>query len=53
MAYVTRPHWFTEKVYQDRVNVLNLMDSKEIIVERPTNSFEPHYAETFIIPACV
>lgn len=38
------------------VNVLNVVESDELIVESPTHAFEPfvvHYAETFIIPACV
>lgn len=55
----TRRHWFTKSVLhstQDRVNVLNLVEGESAIVESPTNAFEPlevHYAETFIIPACV
>jgi mannose-6-phosphate isomerase class I len=55
----TRRHWFTKKVCHntnDGVNVLNLVDGREVIVESPTNAFEPfvvHYAETFIIPASV
>jgi len=53
----TRRHWFTEPVVhhtQHIVNVLNLVEGDEIIVESPTNEFEPyvvHYAETFVIPA--
>ena len=38
------------------VNVLNLVEGKEVIVESPNNEFEPfivHYVETFIIPASV
>ena len=55
----TRRHWFTKKVFhttEDSVNVLNLVQGKQIIVESPTNSFKPfivNYAETFIIPAMV
>jgi mannose-6-phosphate isomerase class I len=55
----TRRHWFTKKVHHftdGGVNVLNLIEGREVIVESPTNSFEPfvvHYAETFIIPANV
>lgn len=55
----TRRHIFTGRVLHhtnDSVNVLNLVDGEEAIVESPTNSFEPfvvHYAETFILPACV
>ena len=53
----TRRHWFTGKVYHNtngNLNVLNLVEGREIIVESPTNEFEPyiiHYAETFIVPA--
>ena len=38
------------------VHVLNLVDGEEAVVESPEGRFEPfvvHYAETFIIPACV
>ena len=38
----------------DSVNVLTLLEGKEIIVESPVNAFEPfivHYAEAFIVPA--
>ena len=38
------------------MNVLNVIEGEELIVESPTNAFEPfvvHYAETFIIPASV
>ena len=38
------------------VHVLNLVDGEEAVVESPDGRFEPfvvHYAETFIIPACV
>lgn len=55
----TRRHWFSKKVEHDTegiVNVLNLVEGEEAIIESPINSFEPyivHYAETFIIPACV
>lgn len=55
----TRRHWFTETVPHDTgggVNVLNLVQGTEAVVESPDGSFEPfvvHYAETFIIPACV
>ena len=53
----TRRHWFTEKVQHDtngNLNVLNLVQGREVIVESPENMFVPfsvHYAETFIIPA--
>ena len=38
------------------VHVLNLVEGEEAVVESPDSRFEPftvHYAETFIIPACV
>jgi len=41
---------------QDSVHVLNLVEGEEAVVESPDGRFEPfvvHYAETFIIPACV
>ena len=40
----------------DSVQVLNLVEGASAVVESPTGAFEPfevHYAETFIIPACV
>ena len=55
----TRRHWFTRKVHHNThggVNVLNLVEGREAVVESPTGAFEPfvvHYAETFIVPACV
>lgn len=55
----TRRHTFTKTVEHDTnggVNVLNLVDGYEAVVESPEGKFEPfvvHYAETFIIPACV
>ncbi len=55
----TRRHWFTEKVHHntnDGVNVLALVEGKEVIVESPAGSFDPfvvHFAETFIVPATV
>lgn len=55
----TRRHWFTKKVYHNTngiVNVLNLIEGREVIVESPENLFQPyiiHYAETFIVPAAV
>ena len=55
----TRRHWFTGTVPHDTgggVNVLNLIQGTEAVVESPTGAFEPfviHYAETFIVPACV
>lgn len=38
------------------VQVLNLVEGEEAVVESPEGRFEPfvvHYAETFIIPACI
>ncbi|MBQ3722850.1 MAG: class I mannose-6-phosphate isomerase [Bacteroidales bacterium] len=38
------------------VHVLNLVEGEEAVVESPEGRFEPfvvHYAETFIVPACV
>ena len=55
----TRRHWFTGKVphhTHNIVNVLNLVEGREVMVESPTGAFEPfvvHYAETFIVPAAV
>lgn len=55
----TRRHWFTKTVTHhtnDSVNVLNLVEGGEAVVESPTGAFKPfvvHYAETFIVPACV
>lgn len=55
----TRRHWFSKPVTMNTdggVNVLNLVEGDEAIIESPRGEFEPfvvHYAETFIIPACV
>jgi mannose-6-phosphate isomerase class I len=55
----TRRHWFTGTVpdhTEDTVHVLNLIEGEEAFVESPDKAFEPfpvHYAETFIVPACV
>ena len=55
----TRRHWFTKAVTHNThgsVNVLNLVEGDEAVVKSPTGAFEPfvvHYAETFIVPACV
>lgn len=55
----TRRHTFTKTVEHNTnggVNVLNLVDGYEAVVESPEGKFAPftvHYAETFIIPACV
>ena len=55
----TRRHWFTERTLHhtgNSVNVLNVVEGEEVIVESPSGAFEPfvvHYAETFIVPACV
>jgi mannose-6-phosphate isomerase class I len=55
----TRRHWFTKLVPHETrgtVNVLNLVEGERVMVESPTNAFEPfevHYAETFIVPAAI
>lgn len=55
----TRRHRFSKTVEHetgDGVNVLNLLEGDEVVVESPTGAFPPfvvHYAETFIVPACV
>ena len=55
----TRRHRFSTQVTHhtdDSVNVFNLLEGEEVIVESPTNKFEPfvvHYAETFIVPASI
>jgi mannose-6-phosphate isomerase class I len=53
----TRRRWFTKVNPHDTqgmVNVLNLVEGREVTVESPTGNFDPlvvHYAETFIVPA--
>lgn len=53
----TRRTWFHETashMTRHTVNVLNLVEGREVIVESPAGAFDPlvvHYAETFIIPA--
>ncbi|MBO7417912.1 MAG: class I mannose-6-phosphate isomerase [Bacteroidaceae bacterium] len=55
----TRRHTFSEAVTHhtdNGVNVFNLIEGEEAVIESPTHAFEPfvvHYAETFIVPACV
>lgn len=55
----TRRHWFTRRVVHSTggsVNVINLVEGREVMVESPEDRFEPfivHYAETFIVPAAV
>ncbi len=52
-------HWFTKPVLHKThgsVNVLNLVEGSTAIIMSPKGKFDPfivHYAETFIIPACV
>ena len=44
------------KIADGGVQVLNVIKGDELIVESPAGAFEPfivHYAETFIVPACV
>ncbi len=55
----TRRFWFTNETVHHTcggVNVINLVEGREVIVESPKNAFKPfvvHYAETFIVPAGV
>lgn len=55
----TRRHSFTTMVThrtRGEVNVLCLVEGREVVVESPSGLFEPfivHYAETFIVPAAV
>ncbi len=55
----TRRHWFTSPVPHDtggNVQVLTLVEGREVVVESPGGTFEPfivRYAETFIVPAAV
>jgi mannose-6-phosphate isomerase class I len=55
----TRRHWFTGKVPHNTnggVNVVCLVEGREIMVESPSQAFSPfvaHFAETFIMPASV
>jgi hypothetical protein len=55
----TRRRWFTVRTphhTEGTVNVLNLVEGREVTVESPTGAFDPlvvHYAETFIVPAAV
>ncbi len=55
----TRRHWFTVPIQHrtgGNLNVLNLVEGAEVVVSSPIGSFEPleiHYAETFIVPACI
>ena len=55
----TRRHTFSRPVEHNTnggVNVLNLVDGEAALIESPEGkfeSFEVHYAETFIIPACI
>ena len=55
----TRRHTFSRPVEHNTnggVNVLNLVDGTAAIIESSEGKFKPfevHYAETFIIPACI
>ena len=55
----TRRQWFVQPVPHDtqgNLNVLNLVEGAEVIVSSPSGAFVPltvHYAETFIVPACL
>lgn len=56
---VTLTHRSAGRVQHDTcgsVNMLNLVEGAEAVVESPEGRFAPfvvHYAETFVIPACV
>lgn len=55
----TRRHWFHKPVIHHTnggVNVLNLVEGREVTVDNPSGRFAPfvvHYAETFIVPAAI
>lgn len=55
----TQRTWFTKACTLNTgggVNMLNLVQGEEAVVESPSGAFAPfvvHYAETFIVPACV
>lgn len=55
----THRHWFTKKTEHNTnggVNVVCLVEGDEVIVESPSQAFDPfiiHYAEVFIVPAVV
>lgn len=55
----TRRYWIRDAVTIDNegnVNMLNLVEGSSCVVESTDGSFDPytiHYAETFIVPACV
>lgn len=55
----TRRHWFTTKTEHHTnggVQVICLVEGNEVIIESPSDAFEPliiHYAEVFIVPACI
>jgi mannose-6-phosphate isomerase class I len=55
----TRRHWFTKKAEHHTlggVQVICLVEGNEVVVESPSAAFEPfvvHYAEVFIVPACL
>ena len=55
----TRRHWFSLPVPHDtlgNLHVLNLVAGNEAVVSSPADAFNPmtvHFAETFIVPACV
>lgn len=60
LEFIETRRYTTDKVTvhdtKGTVNMLNLVDGKEAIIESPDHSFEPfvvHYAETFILPACI
>ena len=51
-TFESKVHYHTE----GNIHVLNLVEGDEVIVSSPNDQFPPlivHYAETFIMPACI
>ncbi|BDD00561.1 class I mannose-6-phosphate isomerase [Persicobacter psychrovividus] len=55
----TRRHWFTKTTTHDTqnsVNVISLVEGAQVVIESPTNAFEPfllNFAEVVILPAAL